>query len=102
MQRKTIVIVTPALADANNGNWQTARRWARMLRGSYGVRLASDWHGGDEALTLALHARRSAAARATEVVLKPQEKLCSMRRGGERLETLRRFTRRSNAAGAAR
>ena len=58
MQRKKIVIVTPALADANNGNWQTARRWAGMLRGSYNVRLASDWHGGDEALMIALHARR--------------------------------------------
>ena len=29
-----------------------------MLRGSYNVRLASDWHGGDEALMIALHARR--------------------------------------------
>lgn len=62
MQRKDIVIVTPALADANNGNWQTARRWARMLRGSHGVRLASAWDGGDEALMIALHARRSAAS----------------------------------------
>lgn len=62
MQRKNIVIVTPALAEANNGNWQTARRWARMLRDSYNVRLASDWHGGDEALMIALHARRSASS----------------------------------------
>jgi hypothetical protein len=31
MSRPSVVIVTPALADANNGNWQTARRWARML-----------------------------------------------------------------------
>lgn len=45
---------------------------------------------------------RLTPARATEVVLKPKEKLCSMRRGDERLKTLRRFTRRSNAAGAAR
>ena len=29
-----------------------------MLRGSYNVRLASDWQGGDEALMIALHARR--------------------------------------------
>ena len=27
-----IVIVSPALADANNGNWQTARRWQRLLQ----------------------------------------------------------------------
>jgi len=52
--------VTPALADANNGNWQTARRWARMLAAAYRVRLAAAWDGGDEALMIALHARRSA------------------------------------------
>jgi putative glycosyltransferase (TIGR04348 family) len=62
VQCPDIVIVTPALADANNGNWQTARRWASLLRGTYNVRLASDWHGGDEALLIALHARRSASS----------------------------------------
>jgi putative glycosyltransferase (TIGR04348 family) len=62
VQRKDLVIVTPALADANNGNWQTARRWARMLRGSHGVRLVAAWDDGDEALMIALHARRSAAS----------------------------------------
>jgi len=56
------VIVTPALADANNGNWQTARRWARMLSAAYRVRIAAVWDGGDEALMIALHARRSAAS----------------------------------------
>ena len=54
--------MTPALADANNGNWQTARRWARMLSAAYRVRLAPAWDGGDEALMIALHARRSAAS----------------------------------------
>jgi putative glycosyltransferase (TIGR04348 family) len=58
----SIVIVTPALADANNGNWQTARRWARMLGSAYRVRLAARWDAGDEALLIALHARRSAAS----------------------------------------
>jgi putative glycosyltransferase (TIGR04348 family) len=57
-----IVIVTPALADANNGNWQTARRWARMLSSAYRVRLAARWDAGDESLLIALHARRSAAS----------------------------------------
>lgn len=59
--------MTPALADANNGNWQTARRWARTLGGHYEVRLAAQWpdrgtpdDGTD--LLLALHARRSAAS----------------------------------------
>jgi putative glycosyltransferase (TIGR04348 family) len=62
MHRANIVIVTPALADANNGNWQTARRWARMLGSAYRVRLAARWDAGDEALLIALHARRSAAS----------------------------------------
>ena len=58
-------IVTPALADANNGNWQTARRWAGMLSGHYRVRLAKQWPDGASTddgtdLLLALHARRSA------------------------------------------
>lgn len=57
-----IVIVTPALAAANNGNWQTAQRWARMLSGDYRPRLTDGWQGGDERLLIALHARRSAAS----------------------------------------
>jgi putative glycosyltransferase (TIGR04348 family) len=57
-----LVIVTPALADTNNGNWQTARRWAGMLGSLYRVRLAPGWSAGDDALMLALHARRSAPA----------------------------------------
>ena len=60
--RPRIALVTPALADANNGNWQTARRWQRMLSREFDVRLATQWDGGDEALMIALHARRSAAS----------------------------------------
>lgn len=62
MHRFDIVIVTPALAEANNGNWQTAHRWARVLSAAYRVRLAAAWDGGDEALMIALHARRSATS----------------------------------------
>jgi putative glycosyltransferase (TIGR04348 family) len=61
----SIVIVTPALADANNGNWQTARRWAGMLEEAYPVRLAQRWPTDTsrrDALMIALHARRSAAS----------------------------------------
>ena len=60
MKRPHLVVVTPALRDANNGNWQTAQRWARMLSADYRVRLAGRWDGGHEALLIALHARRSA------------------------------------------
>ncbi len=62
MSRPQIVIVTPALADANNGNWQTAQRWARMLQAAYRVQVVAQWHGGDQDLMIALHARRSAAS----------------------------------------
>jgi len=57
-----ILIVSPTLADANTGNWQTARRWARFLRARYRVRIARDWNGEDDDAMIALHARRSAAA----------------------------------------
>lgn len=60
MKRSALVLVTPALSDANNGNWQTARRWARLLAADYQVALTARWQGGDEALMVALHARRSA------------------------------------------
>ncbi len=63
--------MTPALADANNGNWQTARRWAHLLAAAYRVRLAAAWESGDEALMIALHARRSAAAVARWKALRP-------------------------------
>jgi putative glycosyltransferase (TIGR04348 family) len=60
VHRETLVIVTPALAAANNGNWQTAHRWARMLQPAYRVGLTDRWSAGDESLMIALHARRSA------------------------------------------
>ena len=60
MQRPALCIVTPALADAGNGNWQTARRWAGMLASDYRVELSASWQGGDARLLIALHARRSA------------------------------------------
>ena len=58
--RARIVIVTPALAAANNGNWQTARRWAAFLRGAYTVFVERDWSGNPADAMIALHARRSA------------------------------------------
>jgi putative glycosyltransferase (TIGR04348 family) len=61
-----VVIVSPALAGANNGNWQTARRWQLMLASRFPVRIAGSWPDGEAAsndrFMLALHARRSAPA----------------------------------------
>jgi len=60
--KPTLCLVTPALAQANNGNWQTAARWARMLSPDYRVRLLKDWDGQPDDAMIALHARRSAAS----------------------------------------
>ncbi len=57
-----ILIVSPTLADANTGNWQTARRWAQFLRAHYRVRIARDWNNEPDDAMIALHARRSAPA----------------------------------------
>jgi len=58
--KPTVVIVSPALASANNGNWQTAKRYRQLLNGQFRVRLVSEWKGtkSDDVL-VALHARRS-------------------------------------------
>jgi putative glycosyltransferase (TIGR04348 family) len=59
---KHVVIVSPALARANNGNWQTASRWAHFLRGHYRVEIVTECASADAApdLLIALHARRAA------------------------------------------
>jgi putative glycosyltransferase (TIGR04348 family) len=63
MKKPLIIIVSPALAQANNGNWQTAWRWSRLLAPHYRTRIVKHWQAGadEEAVAmLALHARRSA------------------------------------------
>ena len=83
-RKKHVVIVSPALANANNGNWQTARRWQILLQSPdagigtsressvaaavspYTARIVTHWPDGPRAAhddcMLALHARRSAPA----------------------------------------
>ena len=69
-----VVIVSPALRDANNGNWQTARRWQQHLARDYSVRIVKQWPSapatGDQVM-IALHARRSADAIAAWSALHP-------------------------------
>lgn len=55
-----VLIVSPALADANNGNWRTASRWAQFLSGVAEVEIARAWDGGHCDAMIALHARRCA------------------------------------------
>ncbi|HVF64681.1 MAG TPA: selenoneine biosynthesis selenosugar synthase SenB [Casimicrobiaceae bacterium] len=61
----TLLLVTPYLADANNGNWRTAERWSRLLAPTYRTILQSADAAaadGTPIAMIALHARRSRAA----------------------------------------
>ena len=60
MQTPHVLIVTPALATANNGNWHTAARWQGFLAQRARVELAQAWNGEPLDALVALHARRSA------------------------------------------
>ncbi len=64
MPAKHVLIVSPASARENNGNWHTASRWAHFLRSRYQVAIAPDCCAGVNApdVLIALHARRSATA----------------------------------------
>lgn len=69
-EAKTVILVSPALREANNGNWHTAHRWAQFLSGHCDIALLPHWPGpADPSLPqdtpqamVALHARRSAAS----------------------------------------
>jgi putative glycosyltransferase (TIGR04348 family) len=66
MHKPHIAIISPALAKANNGNWQTASRWSRFLNDTYRVTIDSVWDITGTSgrripdAMIALHARRSA------------------------------------------
>ena len=80
-QPETLILVTPYLADANNGNWRTAARWARLCAPRFRVILQSadaplDGGARDDAVgLLALHARRSRSAIARWRRLRPDRAL---------------------------
>ncbi len=63
MSHSSVVIVSPALADANNGNWRTAQRWQELLAPAVPARIVQHWPdplAATDAVMFALHARRSA------------------------------------------
>ena len=72
-----MVLVSPALADANNGNWHTAHRWSQFLSGHCDIRIVSSWGPGDPPadFMVALHARRSASSIAAWVRAHPDKPL---------------------------
>ena len=58
-----VVIITPATATANNGNWRTASRWQSLLSPQFHTIVHSSWpcEPPEEVdILVALHARRSA------------------------------------------
>jgi putative glycosyltransferase (TIGR04348 family) len=75
MTRSRICIVSPALADANNGNWHTASRWQRHLSSLAQVDITSHWQGQPVDALIALHARRSAASVADYAARHPGQPL---------------------------
>ncbi|MEQ1684541.1 MAG: selenoneine biosynthesis selenosugar synthase SenB [Burkholderiaceae bacterium] len=59
-RRPRVCIVSPALADANNGNWRTASRWQKFLAPVADVQIVLAWDGAPTDALIGLHARRSA------------------------------------------
>lgn len=53
-------MISPAPTDANDGNGQTARRWAAFLARDFVVCVSRQWDGSAAQAMIALHARRSA------------------------------------------
>jgi putative glycosyltransferase (TIGR04348 family) len=66
LNKPIVLIVSPYLADANNGNWRTARRWQQLLEPHYHVSIDNKIDDATIAnqpdVVIALHAKRSHAA----------------------------------------
>lgn len=75
MDKPTVVIVSPALAAANNGNWHTASRWQSFLSDTAQVDVQLHWQGEPAQALIALHARRSADSIARFRATHPQRPL---------------------------
>jgi putative glycosyltransferase (TIGR04348 family) len=77
IRKPSVVIVSPALASANNGNWQTAKRYANMLSTTCMVRIVNQWDGAQtDDVLIALHSRRSYSSIAAWYAQRGSEGLC--------------------------
>ncbi len=79
---KKVVLVSPAIAEANNGNWHTAHRWSQFLAGYCDIQLLPQWPSKTPVATslppelmIALHARRSAPSIAAWASAQPDKPL---------------------------
>ena len=95
VHRPAVCIVTPYLADANNGNWRTASRWARLLRPAFRVQVAKEWNGRPFDALIALHAGRSAASIDAFARAHPDQPLIVVLTGTDLYGGLDATTRRS-------
>jgi putative glycosyltransferase (TIGR04348 family) len=77
VKKPSLLIVSPARAAANNGNWHTAARWAGFLKDDYATQFSLDWTPSDASpeVMIALHARRSANAIAAFAKAHPERPL---------------------------
>ena len=86
-----IALITPAGRGANNGNSNTAQRWARLLRQlGHRVAMQLDWDGEPADLMLALHARRSHASIERFAVAHPDRPLIVTLTGTDLYRDIRR------------
>ena len=77
------------MASANNGNWHTAKRWARCLAPHARVRIELEWSGADDDMMIALHARRSAASIAAFAAAYPRRPLALVLTGTDLYRDIR-------------
>jgi len=71
-----VLILSPALAASNNGNWRTAERWQRLLRADADLHIQQVWDGTPVRAMIALNAWRSADSIARFRAAAPQAPLC--------------------------
>lgn len=82
-KKLNIVMVSPAAAESNNGNWHTAYRWKQFLSGHCDTALCQQWPGAEAPAIamrspdamVALHARRSADSIAAWAASHPDKPL---------------------------
>ncbi len=87
--RPRVCIVSPALADANNGNWHTASRWQNFLAPVAEVQIVLAWEGLPTDALIALHARRSADSIARFAAAHPRAPLALVMTGTDLYRDIR-------------
>jgi putative glycosyltransferase (TIGR04348 family) len=61
-EKAPVLILSPATASSNNGNWRTAARWQKFLSAGGPVIMAQTWSGEPVSAAIALNGRRSAGS----------------------------------------